>query len=107
VPKRDEVTGESRRLHNEELDDVYPTPTIISVIKSRTMRGAEHVACMIGKGDVYRVLEVRPEEIRPQEEKIKTEIQAMGWGVMGWIDRTQERDRWRAFVKAIMKLRVP
>jgi len=56
VPKTDEVTGESRRLYNEVLDDVYPTTTIISLIKSRTMRQAGHVARMIGTGHLQRVL---------------------------------------------------
>jgi hypothetical protein len=45
-PKRDEVTGEWRKLHNEELHDLYPSPTIVRVIKSRRMRWAEHVARM-------------------------------------------------------------
>jgi hypothetical protein len=48
-PKRDEVTGEWRRLHNEELNDLYSSPNIIRVTKSRRMRWAGHVACMGGK----------------------------------------------------------
>jgi hypothetical protein len=51
-PKRDEVTGEWRRLHNKELHALYSSPNIIRVIKSRKLRWAEHVACM-GKGEVY------------------------------------------------------
>jgi hypothetical protein len=51
-PKRDEVTGEWRRLHNEELNNLYSTPSIVRVIKSRRMRWAEHVARM-GKGEVH------------------------------------------------------
>jgi hypothetical protein len=55
-PKRDEVTGEWRKLHNEELNDLYSSPTIVRVIKSRIMRWAGHVA-RIGEGrDVYRGL---------------------------------------------------
>jgi hypothetical protein len=60
-PKRDEVTGEWRRLHNEELNDLYSSPNIIRVIKSRRMRWAEHVACMGEKRGAYRSLVGRPE----------------------------------------------
>ena len=48
-PKRDEVVGEWRKLHNEELHDLFPSPNIIRVIKSRRMRWAGHVACMGGE----------------------------------------------------------
>jgi hypothetical protein len=59
-PKRDEVTGEWRNLHNEELHDLHPSPTIVRVIKSRRMRWAGHVAGMVeGKG-VCRVLVGKP-----------------------------------------------
>jgi hypothetical protein len=64
-PKRDEVTVEWRRLHNEELNDLYSLPNIIRVIKSRRMRWAGHVARM-GEGRVaYKVLVGRPDEKRP------------------------------------------
>jgi hypothetical protein len=49
-PRRDEVTGEWRRVHNEELDDLYSSPDIVRVIKSRRVRWAGHVACM-GRGE--------------------------------------------------------
>jgi len=48
-PKRDEVTGEWRRLHKEELNDLYCSPNIVGVIKSRRMRWAEHVARIGGE----------------------------------------------------------
>ena len=51
-PKRDEVKGEWRKLHNEELNDLYYSPNIVSVVKSRRMRGAGHVACMVERRDV-------------------------------------------------------
>jgi hypothetical protein len=49
-PKRDEVTGEWRKLHNEELHDLYSSPSIIRIVKVRRMRWAGHVARMGGKG---------------------------------------------------------
>ena len=55
-PRMDKVTGEWRRLHNEELNDLYSSPNIVRVIKSRTMRWAGHVACMGEERGVYRVL---------------------------------------------------
>ena len=58
-PKRDEVTGEWRKLHNENLNDLYSSPNIIRVIISRRMRWAGHVARMRGKG-AYRVLVRKP-----------------------------------------------
>jgi hypothetical protein len=64
-PKRDEETGEWRRLHNEELNDLYSSPNIIRVIKSRRMRWAGHVARMGEKSSAYRILMGRPEGGRP------------------------------------------
>jgi hypothetical protein len=63
--KRDEVTGEWRRLHNEELNDLYSTPNIIWVIKSRRMRWAGHVARMGEGRGAYRILVGRRERRRP------------------------------------------
>jgi len=64
-PKRDEVTGEWRKLHNEELNDLYCSPNIVRVIKSRIIRWAGHVARMGEKRSVYRVLVGRTEGKRP------------------------------------------
>jgi hypothetical protein len=60
VPKRDEVRGEWRRLHNEELNDLYSSPNIIWVIKPRRIRWAVHVACMGERKVSYKVLVVKP-----------------------------------------------
>ena len=64
-PKREEVTVKWRKLHNEELNDLYSSPHIIQVIKSRRMRRAGHVACMRTSRGVYRVFVGRPERRRP------------------------------------------
>jgi hypothetical protein len=64
-PRRDEVTGDWRRLHNEELNDLYCSPNIVRVIKSRRMRWAGHVARMGYEREVYRVLMRKPEGRRP------------------------------------------
>jgi hypothetical protein len=108
-PKRDEVTGEWRRLHNEELYDKYSSQNIIRVIKSRRMRWAGHVALMGEGRGAYRILVGRPEGRRPLgrpkrtwEDIIKMGLQEVGWGGMDWIDMAQDRDRWRALVNAVM-----
>ena len=64
-PRRDELTGEWRRLHNEELNDLYSSPNIVRVIKLRRMRWAGHVVHMGEERGVYRVLVGKPEGRRP------------------------------------------
>jgi hypothetical protein len=59
-PKRDEVTGEWRKLHNEELRDLYSWPSIIRIVKSRRMRWAGHVERMGEKRNAYRLLVGKP-----------------------------------------------
>jgi hypothetical protein len=66
-PKRDEVTREWRKLHNEEVNDLYSSPNIVRLIKSRRLRWAGHVARIGEKRGVYRVLVEKPEGKRPQE----------------------------------------
>jgi hypothetical protein len=86
-PRRDEVTGEWRKLHNEELNVLYCSPNIAWVIKSRRMRLAGHVARMEERKGVYRVLLRKPEAKRPRgrhrrrwEYNIKMDLQEVGSG---------------------------
>jgi hypothetical protein len=67
-PKRDEVTGKWRKLHNEELNDLYSLPSIVRVVKSRRMRWAGHVARMGEERGVHMVLVGKPEGKRPLGE---------------------------------------
>jgi hypothetical protein len=100
-PKRDEATGDWRRLYNEELNDLYSSSNIIRVIKSRRLRWAGHAARMGEERGAYRILVGRPEGRRPLgrprhrwEDNIKMDIREVGWGGMNWIELAQDRDRW-------------
>jgi hypothetical protein len=113
-PKRDEVTGEWRRLHNEERNDLYSSPNFIRVIKSRRMRWAGHVASMVEGRGAYRILVGRPERRRPlrrpthrSEDNVRVDLLEVGSGGMDWIDMVQDRDRWQALVNVVINLWVP
>jgi hypothetical protein len=89
-PKRDEVTGEWRKLHNEKLNDLYSLPNIVWVVKSRSMRWAGHVARMGEERGVHWVLVGKPEGKRqlgrPRcrwENNIKMDLQEVGGGLWG------------------------
>jgi hypothetical protein len=113
-PKGNEVTGERRKLHNEELNGLYSLPNIVRVIKPRRLRWAGHVARMGDGRGVYRVLVGKPEGKRPLGrprrrwgDNVRMDLQEVGCGREDWIGLADDRDRWRALVSAVRNLRVP
>jgi hypothetical protein len=112
--KADEVTGGCRKLHNEELLDLYSSPSIIRIIKLRRMRWAKHVAQMREKRNAYRLLVGKLEGWRPLGrprrglvDNIKKDLGEIGWSCVDWICLAQDRNRWRALVNSVLNLRVP
>jgi hypothetical protein len=90
--ERDEVTGEWRKLHNKELRDMYSSPNIIRIIKSRRVRWEGHVARMGEKRNAYRLLVGKPERKRPLGrprrrwvDNIRMDLGEVGWGDVDWI----------------------
>jgi hypothetical protein len=113
-PKRDEVTAGWRKLHNEGVPDLYSSPSIIRIIKSRRMRWAGYVIRIGEKRNAYRLFVWKSEGKRPLArprrrwvDSIKMDLLEIGWGAVDWIGLTQNRDKWRALVNAVMNLRVP
>jgi hypothetical protein len=111
-PKRDEVTGEWRKLHNEEPHNLCSSPDIIRQMRWR-MRWAGHVARMGEERKVYKVLVGKPEGKRPPgrprrrwENGIRMDLREIGLGGVVWIQLAQDTDRWRAVVSEVMNLRV-
>jgi len=112
-PKRDEVTGEWRKLHNEDLRYLYSLPNIVRVVKSRRIRWAGHVARMGDGRGVHRVLVGKPEGKRPLgrprrrwEDNIKMDLQEVG-GDGDWMELARDRDRWQTLVNKVMNFWVP
>jgi hypothetical protein len=112
--KRDEVTGEWRKLCKEELNDLYSLPNIVRVVKSRRMRWAGHVARMKEDRGVHRELLGKPEGKRPLgrpsrrwEDNIKVYLQEVGGARGDWMELAQDRERWRALVGTVSDFRVP
>jgi hypothetical protein len=114
VPKRVGVMGGWRKLHNEELHNMYSSPSIIRIMKSRRMRWAGHVARMGEKRNVYRLLVGKPEVKRPlgrpklkSIDNIKKDLLDIILGVVDWIGLPQDRCGWIILVNVVRNLRVP
>jgi hypothetical protein len=101
-------------LHNEELHNLYSSPSIFRMIKLRRMRWAGHVAHMREKRNAYRILVGKPEGKRPLgrrrrrwKNNINMDLREIGWGDMDWIYLAQDRDRRGPLVNTVMGLRIP
>jgi hypothetical protein len=113
-PKRDEVTGGWRKLHNEKFRDLYSSPSIIRMIKLRRMRWVGHVARLAEKRNVCRLLLGKPERKRQLGrarcrwvDNIRLDLGVVLWDDVDWIGLAQDRNRWRALVNSVLNLRVP
>jgi hypothetical protein len=108
------VVGGWRKLCNKELHNLYSSPRIIRIIKSRRMRRTGHVARMVEKRNVCRLLVGKLEGKRPLGrprcrwiDNIKMDLLEKGLSVVDWIGLAQDRYSWRALVNTVMNLRVP
>jgi hypothetical protein len=113
-PKTDEIVGNRRKLHSEELHKLYPSSSIIRMIKSRRMRWAGNVTRMWERRNACRALVGKTEAWRPLgrpshrcEDNIKMNLIEIGWGGMYWIDLAEGGDRWSALVNTVVDPRVP
>jgi hypothetical protein len=107
-----EVIGGWRKLHNEELHNLYCSPSIIRIIEEDQMGGA----CSTNgeKRNLCRIMVRKPERKRPLgrprrrlEDNIKMDLREIGLSGMDWIDVVQDRDQWRELVNTVMNFRVP
>jgi hypothetical protein len=109
-PKRNEMMGVCRKLHNEELHDLYSSPIIIRITKSRRMRWAGHVARMEEKRNAYRLMVGKRPLERPRcrcVDNIRMDLGVVGLGDVDWIGLAKDRNRWRALVNSVLNLWVP
>jgi hypothetical protein len=113
-PKWDEVIGCWRKLHTEELHNLYCSPSIIRIIKSRRMRRAGHAARMRENRNAYTILVGKQEGNRPLgrprrrwEDNMRMDLRGIGWRGRDRINLAQDRDQRRALVNTVMNLRVP
>jgi hypothetical protein len=111
--KRDEITGDWRKLHSGELHNLYSSPDIVRQIKSWRMRGAGDVAHMGEGRTVYKVSVGKPKGKRPLgtlrcrwEDGIRMDLREIGWWGEGWIHLAEDRNQWQAVVNAVVNLQV-
>ena len=112
-PKRDEVTGEWKRQHKGDRNDLYSSTNIMQLIKSRIIIWVGHIARMRDRRSAYRILVGTPERSRPHgksghrwDNNIKADLQVAGRSV-DWTYLAHKGVRWQALVNAVMNLRVP
>jgi hypothetical protein len=108
------VTGEWRKLHNEELHDLYSLPSIIRIMKLRRMTWTGHVTRMGEKRNTCRLLVGNPKGTRPLGrprhrwvDNIRMDFVEVGWSDVDWIGLAQDRDRWKALVNLVLNLWIP
>jgi hypothetical protein len=113
-PNKGEIVGSQRKLHNEELHNLYSSQNIIRMIKWRIMRWVGACSTHGKKRNAYKIFVGKSEGKRPLEiirrrweDNIKICLSEIWWGSMDWIDLAQDRDQWRALVNTVMNLRVP
>jgi hypothetical protein len=111
--KRDEVIGGWRKLHKEEFHNVYSAPSLIIMIKTKSMMGR---TCSTHgeKTNSYTILVGNPQRRTPLvrhrrkwKDNAIIDLREIGWSGMGWVHLTQDGDHWRALVNTVMNLRVP
>jgi hypothetical protein len=107
------MAGSWRKIHNEELYNLYSSLSIIGKIKSRRMSWAGHVARVGEKRTAYRILVGKPEGRRPLGrprrrwvDNIKMDLREIGWDGVDWVNLSQDRDQWRTLVNMVMNLGV-
>jgi hypothetical protein len=114
APKTEEGAVGWRRLHNEDLYNVFASPNIILVIKSRRMKWKEHVTHMEEIINSYKILVGKSERKRPLgrprrrwEDDIRMDLREVRWEGVDWMYLVEDRDQWRSVVNTVVNLRVP
>jgi hypothetical protein len=104
-PKRDEVTGDWRKLHNEDLHNLYSSPNIIRLIKLRRMRWTVHVGRLGRTGKPEGKKPIRKPR-RAWVDNIKSDLREIVWDGVDWMDMAQDRDQWLVLVNTMMMISV-